>query len=135
MRHSGSLRNWSRSEGGRAEQRSWDEGGECVGIVDDDAEDDGTETGAGGERAGAGIEREKPCLFGFFLEPLVDGRWRGGGRARDDKSNLDWIAFANESVDSGACPGLGLDAGTFVEKKSWSAMSLFPVVVAVVGGM
>jgi len=98
-----------------------------VGIVDVDADDDATETGAGRERAGAGIESEKPCLFGFFLVPLVDGRWRGGGRVRDDEPNLDWIAFANESVDSGVWPGFGLEAGTFVEKKSWSAMGHFPV--------
>ena len=88
----------------------------------------------GRERAGAGIEREKPCLFGFFLEPLVEGRGRGGGKARDDEPNLDWIAFANESVDSGVWPGFGLEAGTFVEKKSWSAMGLFPVVGGVVAG-
>jgi hypothetical protein len=101
-----------------------------VGIVDDDADDDagGGGGGVGRERAGAGIERENPCLFGFFLLPLVDGRWRGGGRVRDDEPNLDWIAFANESVDSGGWPGFGLEAGTFVEKKSWSAMSVFPVV-------
>jgi hypothetical protein len=53
------------------------------------------------ERVGAGIERENPCLFGFFLEPLVDGRCRGGGKLRGDAPNLDWIAFANESVGSG----------------------------------
>jgi len=97
-----------------------------MGIVDDD-----DATGVGRERAGAGIEREKPCLFGFFLEPFVGGRCRGGGRVRDDEPNLDWIAFANESVDSGVWPGFGLEAGTFVEKKSWSAMSLFSVVEAV----
>ena len=98
-----------------------------MGIVDDD-DVDATGTGVGRERAGSDVEREKPCLFGFFLEPLVDGRCRGGGKARDDELNLDWIAFANESVDSGAWPGLRLEAGAFVEKKSWSAMSLFPVV-------
>lgn len=67
-----------------------------MGIVDD-VDDNAT---GRGERVGAGIERGKPCLFGFLLEPLVDGRWRGGGRVRDDELNLDWIAFANESVDS-----------------------------------
>jgi len=104
-----------------------------VGIVDDDADVDARGTGVGRERVGAGIERENPCLFGFFLEPLVDGRCRGGGKARDEEPNLDWIAFANESVDSGVWRGLGLEAGAFVEKKSWSAMSLFPVVGSVVG--
>jgi len=97
-----------------------------VGIVDDDADDEGTGRGVGRERAGAGIEREKPCLFGFFLEPLAVGRWRGGGKVRDDESNLDWIAFANESVDSAVWPGFGLEAGTLVEKKSWSAMRRLP---------
>jgi hypothetical protein len=72
-----------------------------VGIVGDDADDDARGTGEGRERVGAGIEREKPCLFGFFLEPLVDARCEGGGKTRGDVQNLDWIAFANESVDSG----------------------------------
>lgn len=103
-----------------------------MGIVGD-ADVDARGTGVGRERVGAGIEREKPCLFGFFLEPLVDGRCTGGGRARGEEPNLDWIAFANESVDSGVWRGLGLEAGAFVEKKSWSAMSLFPVVGSVVG--
>lgn len=100
-----------------------------MGIVDDDdADDDGSGAVVGRERAGAGIEREKPYLFGFFLEPFVDGRCRGGGRMGGDEPNLDWIAFANESVGSVAWPGLRLEAGAFVEKKSWSAMGLFPVV-------
>lgn len=99
-----------------------------MGIVNDDADDDATGTGVGRERVGAGVESEKPCLLVFFLEPLVEGRWRGGGRVRDEELNLDWIALANESVDSGVWPGFGLEAGTLVEKKSWSAMSLFPVV-------
>ena len=94
-----------------------------MGIVDDDADVDARGGEVGRERAGAGIEREKPSLFGFFLEPLVDGRCRGGGKARDDEPNLDWIAFANESVDSGVWPGLRLEAGAFVEKKSWSAIA------------
>ena len=33
-----------------------------MGIVDDDAEDDGTGTGAGGERVGAGIERDRKSV-------------------------------------------------------------------------
>ena len=80
-----------------------------MGIVDDGTDDNVI---GRGERAGAGIERGKPCLFGFFLEPLVDGRCRGGGRVRDDELNLDWIALANESVGSEEWPGLGLVAGT-----------------------
>ena len=80
-----------------------------MGIVNDDAEDDGTGTGAGGQRVGAGIEREKPCLFVFSWSRLLmgDGGEGGGREMIDDKSNLDWIAFANESVDSVACPGVG----------------------------
>lgn len=68
-----------------------------MGIVDDDA--DNNVIGRGG-RAGVGIESGKPCLFGFFLEPLVDGRCRGGGRVRDDELNLNWMASANSAVDS-----------------------------------
>lgn len=96
-----------------------------MGIVDDDV--DGNGIGRGERVGGVGIERENPCLFGFFLEPLVDGRYRGGGRVRADELNLDWMAFANESVDSEVWPGLGLVLGTLVEKKSWSAIRRFPV--------
>jgi hypothetical protein len=100
-----------------------------VGIVDADEDDNVT---GRGERVGVGNERWKPCLFCFFLDPLVDGSCKGGGRVSNDELNLDWIAFANESVDSEVCPGFGLVAGTWVEKKSWSAIKLFPFVWDVV---
>lgn len=52
-----------------------------MGIVDADSADDNA-TGRGGA-VDASIERWRPCLFGLFFGPLVDGSRRGGGRVSD----------------------------------------------------